>query len=75
MSTIATEIERRCGTCRFWAIEAQPGNFKERLKKRYQINEPCCRHDGKCRLKDEGKGCLGWKEADPGELEARGYGG
>lgn len=66
-------MNRRCGTCRFWAAPKKE-TFKDKLKTRFQnATDPVCRHDGKLRGKDEGSGCLGYKEAEAVDLVKRGY--
>jgi hypothetical protein len=67
-----TEINRCCGTCRFWIVDPDR-DFAEKLKQRFKSDDPRCRHDKKIRTKNEGSGCLGWKGADPWDLEKRGY--
>lgn len=64
-------IERCCGTCRFWIVDQT--SFEERLRTRVSPQDPTCRHNGKYCLKDNGKGCLGWKKAEPWDLGKRGY--
>lgn len=54
-------IEKKCGTCRRWIpIEDKPW-------------EGQCRLDGKEHSYLDMQGCLGWKVADPWDLEKRGY--
>ncbi len=65
-------LDRCCGTCRFWIIEPDK-TFAKKLKERFQSTDPHCRLNKKTRCKEEGKGCLGYKEADPWDIEARGY--
>lgn len=65
-------MKRCCGTCRHWEPEGtSKEDFKERLKHKFSL--PHCRLDGKTRGQADGKGCLGWKEADPWDVETRGY--
>jgi len=53
-------IERCCGTCRRWEPDQErPWKGK-------------CRLDGKERNIGDMSGCLGWKLAEPWELEKRG---
>jgi len=53
--------DKSCGTCRRWE-PYQDKPWKGR-----------CRLDGKEHISLDMNGCLGWKLADPWELEKRGY--
>ena len=63
------EVERCCGTCRFWIPES---TLEEILITKRTI-WPHCRLDGKTRWPKEMLGCLGWKAAEQKELKQRGY--
>ncbi len=60
-------MERSCGTCRFY-IPAKPrtySDYKDRVRTAY------CRLSDKDTSPTQGKGCLGWKLADPTEIDKR----
>lgn len=60
-------IERCCGTCSFY-IPAKPmsySDYKNRVRTAY------CRLSNKDALPIQGKGCLGWKQVEPAEIEKR----
>ena len=63
------EINRCCGTCRFWIPES---TMEEVLVTKKTIM-PHCRLNGKTRGDKEMLGCLGWKAAELDVLKQRGY--
>jgi len=60
-------MERNCGTCRFY-IPSKPRTYSDIKNK---VRMAYCRLSNKDASPAQGKGCLGWKQADSQEIDRR----